>query len=458
MFVILRSHVLKVGFALCLCLGAQARFIASGLADSLDMNEVAVLGSTRAQPVSAAMIAGKTTIYSETPAFSENFVNSIGINTDFAYTGTVYGTQFSTIAALLNKLGIKHIRDGIDVNQLPEVKKLARLGIHEDVVSTLTAAPASIISYVGALPTGTVDAVEGLNEWNLSGDPNWAADAFAYQTSLYDALKASPTTAKIPVFAPSFNTYQAAVTAWPQGAYENIADFGNTHDYFGANYPGLVGPSGAYPGFGMYGTLPFWLALAAYDVGPNPLVSTETGYNDGDTYPANSGSVTDSVKARYTMRTLLLSWNYGVERTYLYQLVDVLGQNFGVVTGSLKIKPVYTALANLITDLASSLPAPIPSPLTYSLTVANGVTTIAHTLLQGSASSYHLFVWDEVAAEDPIVPSADVTLTLNKRYSAVRLFRWNDDGSVSSTNLSISAKNSVSFKATDRVAEIRIDV
>jgi hypothetical protein len=453
-FVFRKLHAL-VGMTLCLGLGAEAGSGSPGLANLRHASLSSVLGAASAKNT---LVSSITTTYTETPAFSEAFVNSIGINTDFAYWDTIYGTQFPAVASLLVHLGVKHIRDATDTNEVSDIADIARYGVHEDVVASASATPASVISYIAALPKGTVDAVEGLNEWDLSGDPNWAADDYSYQSALYTALKASPITSGIPVLAPSFSTYQAAVAAWPHAAYEDIADYGNTHDYFGANYPGRVGTGGPYAGYGMYGTLPFWLALAAYDVGPKPIVSTETGYTDGDTYPPNSGAVSDSIKARYTMRTLLLSWNQGVQRTYLYQLVDVLGQNFGLVTGGLKVKPAYTAVQNLITDLDSSVPAPVPTPVTYSLTVANGATTIAHTLLQRSASSYHLFVWDEVAAQDPLVPSAEVTITFTKRYSAIYFYRWNDDGSVTAQFLPTSAQNSVTFKATDRVSEIRMYV
>jgi hypothetical protein len=407
---------------------------------------------------SPSAIQDQATVVSEKPGYSESFVNSIGINTDFAYPNTVYGSRFSTVVSLLDHLGIKHIRDAIDTGYIAKIAQLAGYGIHEDVVSSINEKPSTIIDYVAALPKGTVDAVEGLNEWNLSGDPHWTTDVYNYQKSLYAHLKASPVTAHIPVLAPAFDTFEAAVVDWPKDAYENICDYGNTHDYFGSYNPGKTGSGGPHPSFGLYGSIPYWMATASYDSGSKPIVSTETGYNDGDTYPPNRGSVSDSVKARYTMRTLLLSWNYGIQRTYLYQLIDVLGQNFGLLTGTLKAKPVYFALENLITDLESSSAEPALTPLTYSLTVPSGALTIRHTLLQSSATTYHLFLWDEVAAEDPVVPSQVVTVTFSKHYNSVSLYRWNDQGSISIETVPLSSKNSVTFKATDRVSELRFNV
>src|ERR1035438_429246 len=138
----------------------------------------------------------------------------------------------------------------------------------------------------------------------------------AYQRVLYLGLKGSHVTSSFPVVGPSLTSYHAYVREFRQGAFSQVADVGNIHDYFGKANPGTIGTGGAFPPYGYYGSIPFWKGIASYIYAPHPIESTETGWDDGATYGRTSGlTVSAAVKARYTMRVLLEHWNAGIART-----------------------------------------------------------------------------------------------------------------------------------------------
>ena len=61
--------------------------------------------------VSAGMAA---TTVTETPTSADAFVDSMGIDTHFLYFSTPYVTRYDTVRGLLDGLGARHIRDGLD--------------------------------------------------------------------------------------------------------------------------------------------------------------------------------------------------------------------------------------------------------------------------------------------------------------------------------------------------------
>jgi hypothetical protein len=146
---------------------------------------------------------------------TENFLNSIGINTHMAYTDGAYA-NVGNVQADLAYLGITTIRDSVPIpnggtpsaNQVTALETLAKAGIHFDLLTypnsmTIKQAGKQIIALDNATP-GAVIAVEGPNEINnfpikyegLTGQ----AAAVAFQTDLYSAVKANAATANIAVY------------------------------------------------------------------------------------------------------------------------------------------------------------------------------------------------------------------------------------------------------------------
>jgi len=119
---------------------------------------------------------------------SEDFVDSIGVNTHFANcldsTCIWYSGNFTQITSALTNLGIKNIREGLIPSYASnptsayakELTSLAQAGILVDMITSGTTeqgAIASQVSAIQAINSGTipvVGAVEGPNESDLDGN------------------------------------------------------------------------------------------------------------------------------------------------------------------------------------------------------------------------------------------------------------------------------------------------
>ena len=112
------------------------------------------------------------------------------------------------------------------------------------------------------------------------------------------------------------------------------------------------------------------------------MVVTETGYQNA--LSSGSYAVTEATAADYTLRTLLDALRLGIPRTYLYELLDEQPesglldpeQHYGLVRADGTVKPAYTAVQNLLTDLAQGPPANVgpsaPAPATFDVTMQGG--------------------------------------------------------------------------------------
>jgi hypothetical protein len=376
---------------------------------------------------------------SETPRAADAFVDSVGVNTHFDYAGGPYDVSYPTVSALLHGLGIRHIRDTMALSAWqPYFTRLSQLqtyGIHGDMITGMNEPISQLAAFVAAVP-GVVESVEAPNEYDRSSDPNWAADLAVYQQTLYAGVKSTPGLSSLPVIGPSLASFNYAVI----GNLSAYADDGNLHDYFGSGNPGQTGTG--------YGSIPYWLVNEQPMSGSKPIMTTETGYQDVASQP---DAVTPSVKVRYTMRTLLEQWNANIARTYLYELVDESGQNYGIIDSTITPKPTYTALQNMLSDLID--PGAISlTPLGYSLSAD---PSVHRTLLQKRDGTYRLFLWVDLTAEDPTVPTQSVTLTFPSHLTSITQSVWQDSGTVTSTKLT-QVSNAVTFAVSDRLTEIKL--
>ena len=376
----------------------------------------------------------------EMPRTSASFVDSAGINVHLSYYGTLYGNNFTTIASLLTGLGVHHVRDSAVPGQdniCQEDRQLAASGIHVEVIASLSQSMSDIASWLACVGSAA-EAVEGPNEYDLSGDPNWPATLTAYQQTLYAQFHSM-----LPVVGP------ALTAEWAYGSVSlaGAADAGNMHDYFAGRNPGTPGWGGT-DGFGTYGSLPYAMAVAHQDTGGAPIEATETGYSDStDTY-----AVPTAVKAHYVLRTLLEHWNAGVPRTYFYELVDEGGapfSHYGLATSAGKPKAAYSALQNLLKLLADGTNSFTPTALSYGFTAS---TAVHHMLLQKQSGVYELVVWVEAPEWDPNANQAiaispqTVTITFAKRLSTLALSSFEANGTVKTT--AKTASTNISLQAT----------
>lgn len=384
----------------------------------------------------------------ETPRASDAFVDSIGVNTHLHYTGTPYTSSYSTVRDLLKVLGVRHLRDTLNYDTwqayFDRLNELASLGIHADLVAGMNESLSDIKAVAAKVPRA-LESIEGPNEYNVSGDADWIAKTRAYQKVLYTGVKSSPAILSLPVIGPSMTSYEGYVAL---GDLSQYLDKGNMHDYFGAHYPGnAVGA--VYPP-GTYGSLKYFMGSAALASGHKPIESTQTGYQDSPSAPT---PVTASIKARYTMRSILQHWNGRVERTYLYELVDEGGQSYGLISPGLEVKPAYVAVENLISSLADGSAPVALKPLTYSMSAD---ASVQHTLLQKRDGSYRLMLWIAAQAIDPVVPTQTVTIKTAAHFGSVAQYQWTDSGTVQTIPLTQGPDETIVLTVTDRVTELKL--
>ncbi len=359
---------------------------------------------------------------------ADDFVNSIGTNLHLSYFRTAYGTGWATIIKpKLLALGVRHVRDGgsvVDDDRWMEtvygrMKDLADQGIRFDLIvgpprGSEDYSSLSQFSRLVQYAQPVVESFEGLNEHDLSRRPDWVSEVRNCQQALYTAVKADPRTASLPVYGPSIGHQNNAAQV---GDISQWMDYGTIHPY----------PGG----------LPPLASLADHEnklraiTGSRPLVATETGYHTAMSWPGEHPPVSEQAMARYVPRLFLQYFDAGINRTYLYELIDEgtshadREQNFGLLRADGSEKPAYSALRNLIAVLRDPGPTFTPGQLDYSL--SGDTTGVESTLLQKRDGRFYLVLWQETSSYDLArkleTRVADRPLTLRlTRAAQVRLF------------------------------------
>jgi hypothetical protein len=330
------------------------------------------------------------------------FGDSVGVGVRLFWTDTAYG-NFDTIESRLLELGVRHVADGLCPTceeQIRRIRALAADGIYHALgIGELSKGVASIqpqLDVVRNRLKGDVEMIEGPNETDISGDPNWIADTRAFQAQLYQRVKSDPQLASLPVVGPSLVNMDSNAALGDLTAY---LDYGNTHPY----------PGGLMP----LTNLADVKSLAAHVSGSKSLVATEAGYHTNLAETGGNRPVTESVAGIYTPRLLLEAFRGGLARLYLFQLLDPwtpeqLKQNgvppstnaFGLLRTDLSRKPAFITVRNLLrTTDANSAPVASPGGLRYGLEGASPDTR--QLLLRSADGSFRLVLWRQVSIWDP---------------------------------------------------------
>jgi hypothetical protein len=344
---------------------------------------------------------------------ADSLVDSYGLGVHLAYGSTPYA-NVAGITRRLEELGVRHLRTRFYPGRedtYTTMRALAAKGIRFNLIMgtpTSAQSPADLVGAVSReLPSGVVESLEGANEWNLTGRPNWAAELRGHQIALWRAAKANPGTAGLPVLAPALGKREGFAELGDLSAY---ADYGNNH-----LYPGGMVPSTRIDAHNQQERLV---------VGDKPMMYTEAGYhnamNNSDTHlPTPEG-----VAGVYMPRLLLEHYLRGTKRLYTYELLDQRPDphkedreaNFGLVRNDLSPKPAYTALQNLLKLTADPGAAFKPGALSY--TVEGAPTDLRQVLLQKRDGRFYLLLWRDVSIYDRI---AEKTLPVANDALTVRL-------------------------------------
>jgi hypothetical protein len=376
------------------------------------------------------------------------FTDSVGVNVHLGYGDTVYATQFPQIMQSMISLGVKHFRDVLNQAQpfqYQNAEALGKSGIKADWIMDINNSASDIGSAYTNAPDATA-GFEGPNEDDAAAGPT----ILAFMQLLHNTVQGNPATAAMPVIAPSFIQPASFAT---QGNLSSLINFGNTHDYFGTRNPETAPYGGGFYNCGGYGSMQFNICLAQVVSVGEPVVSTETGYESGT-------GLSDAIIGRYEVRTLFESLNLGINRTYLYELIDEPSSgDWGLLTGSFAPRPAYTAIKNLL-SLLQDVNFAQPGKLDYTL--AGQTQNVNQVLLQKSNGGFYLAIWLGLQDADPDNPSSiynvapqNVTLTANTPVGGATTYILDDSGNMTSTSAQLT-NGSLPIAVTDRITLVAL--
>jgi hypothetical protein len=388
---------------------------------------------------------------------SDALVESIGVNTHLNYDDTPYG-QFEKVRQSLAELGIRNIRDQVGLHR-PDInahfRQLATEGVHLDVIAGDpqerwgTGTVSQQLDVIQNELAGSVTSIEGPNEYDLSGYPNWASELRTYTRELAEGVRSRPKLASLPIIAPSIVMGEneekiGNLTPW-------ITD-GNTHTYMGGEMPETSR----------------WnedLAAVSHFAGTDPVVATETGYQNAVNTTNGHLPTSERATAIYMPRLLLENFRRGIGRSYMYELLDEsndpsktnIEASFGLLRSDFSKKPAAVAVQNLISLLSDKGASFTPGSLEYTLQGAPA--SAQQVLLQKRDGSFYLAVWNRVSVWDrfgrvDLEPaSVPITIRLGQSISSAEVFEPNR-----SANAVYTAANpqSLSLSLSPRVQIIKL--
>jgi hypothetical protein len=365
------------------------------------------------------------------------FGDSIGVNTHIGWSDTPGYADYNAVEARLRELGVRYVRDGLCPTCVAWIDRLRRLGaagIRSDIIATVVTSGADRIqqnlTVIRNQLAGAVVSVEAPNEPDQQGDSQWIAKTRALQQTLWTSVKGDPALAHLTVLGPAL-VYPAS---WDQlGDLTPYLDRGNMHPY----------PGGGTPLHNLADLIP----LTAKTSGSKPLVATEAGYHSDLATTSGHYGTSERAIGIYTPRLALEGFLNGLERTYIYQLVDpwtnVSGfeNKFGLLRPDLSPKPAFLSLRNLLRAVDADS-APVASPGGLRLGIASTASDVRQLLLRSADGSYSLVLWREVSvwdrvAQQDLVPTPTAVwvafgepITLAQRYDPVdsdtEVQRWTD--------------------------------
>ncbi len=360
----------------------------------------------------AAPTAGAATQARE----ADSVVESIGVNTHLGYNDTPYN-NFSMVRQRLKELGIRYIRDGISLNRSDVYSRLRTLAGDGIGLNAIAGDPLrrwnfgtidQQLDMIQKELSSSVVSIEGPNEYDLQGDPNWAPVLRDYTRDLWNGVKARPKLASLPVLGPSIVLRENMAKVGDLSAW---TDYGNTHTYLSGDIPERDS---------------IWngeLAAAAKNSGSSPVQTTETGYHNGVKGTEGHQPCSEKAAGIYMPRLFLENFRRGIVRSFSYEFMDQrpdasktdIEAAFGLLRNDFSKKPAALATERLIGLLADKGSRFTPASLSYGLSGAPSTTQ--QLLLQKRDGSFYLVLWNRVSvwntANRSDVDPADVAVTVN---------------------------------------------
>lgn len=347
-------------------------------------------------------------------------LDSMGINVHVSYVNTSYRDS-ARVARLVHDLGITHVRDALKVGR-PDQDRALRLLAQGGARSLLIAGNPRHVRQSGTTAQAVrwlqqhgsaVEALEGADQWDCSGDPAWERTLHGYEAELARAL----TAARIaqPLLGPSF-----CRTGSPDryGADRDQAAT-NAHVFAAGSGPEAV--------------LADALAETATTRPGVPTWVTETGYHDAVNGGHAQPGVSRDAQATYLLRTVLEAARLGVPRTYLYELLDerpdpddvTARYHFGVVDSGGRPKPAYTALRAVTRVLSAA--GRNAAPAVASRLTSDAADGVRQLVLSGGPGREVVFAWRPDAVWDTATRTPLPTKTTSVTWTAPAGASWSLD-------------------------------
>jgi hypothetical protein len=391
-----------------------------------------------------------------TPA--DAVVESIGVNTHLGYTDTPYN-DFALVRQRLRELGIRYIRDSVSQDR-PDVyakmRELAGDGVHLDAIAGDPLQRWNIgtidqqLDLIQKELTSSVISIEGPNEYDLQGDPDWISILRSYTQQLSEGVRARPGLAALPVLCPSIVRRENMAAT---GDLSPWCDYGNTHTYLSGEMPERDS---------------IWdgeLAAAANNSAAKPVQVTETGYHNGVNGTVGHLGTSELASGIYMPRLFLENFRRGLLRSYAYELLDQredpsktdIEAAFGLLRNDFSKKPAAVAVERLIGLLSDRGASFKPTGLAYRLEGAPA--TARQLLLQKRDGSFDLVLWNAVSVwdteqrVDTNPPDVPVTLTLGEPIAGAEVFEPNTSADPVAT---FASPTSVALDLSERVTVVKL--
>ncbi|NRT91928.1 hypothetical protein OD350_16075 [Clostridium beijerinckii] len=354
---------------------------------------------------------------------ANTFYNSIGVNTHFAYSDKPYWNYYVNVKDKLISLGVKHIRDGAELETSWKYKTIRDRYIdlnNNGIKSTLIVSNSKYDSNVTAANFkpfvddvgNACEAVTGCNEPDLNWGTDWVNSSNAYQQSVWNTFNSYKTVLGFSIGHKTNITSSGNISAW--------CDYGDAHPY----------PGGSTPERG----IDSWLSSLTSEYGNKKIIATETGYN----------AVVDAYStSKYLPRLFAENFRRGVVRSYWYQFVDTDG--WGLVDSNLNERQSYKAMKNLLCVVGTSTGS---GSLNFYIT--EQPTNVRTFLLKQGTNKLLLFVYRDVA-----VGTASGTVSIKFNQSIKKINRYNPTYSAD-IQYTWTAPTSISFGVDDTLQILQI--
>ncbi len=391
------------------------------------------------------------------------FARSVGVNTHMS--SEPYASRYSRVRDLLHASNIRHLRDELrprnDLNPWRDL--FGRYAIRSHLlVSPATNTVTQMLDYIAALGVEKISAIEGQNEgdsdWFKSQKAarrDWSAAVVAYQREVFQALRARYKAAELPIVSPSVLDWKPGDMPLIRGAAD-FCDIVAIHSYTQhAEEPETAS---------RYAAVSWYLQNMRDRFKPGaPVMATETGYNNM-VRPGGSG-VSETAAAIYIPRLLLNNFAAGVQRTFLYQLLDggadpdEWEDHWGLVRHDDTPKPAFHAIAALLgalSDEGGATQKPV-EPLRVAIAEAPPeVRLLQFRKLDGSivlAIWRAVPCWDAQKAAGIAVSPQPLTVVLDRPVLKAATMTPNDGASW--TELAVSGGGIV-VPVVDKVVLVRL--